>query len=234
MPHFPLKCEPLLVPKIWGGRRLQAVLGKRLPSRERIGEAWEVADIPEGLSRVADANGHAGTLRGLMEDHAEAVAPGNVNDRFPLLIKFLDASQNLSIQVHPGRRACEQLGPEAQSKEECWVVVHADPGASVLHGLRPGVGKIEIANAAGTASLPDLVRKVPIAPGDVLDVPAGTAHAISAGCVLMEVQQPSDTTYRLYDFDRQAQQDNDRPLHIEQALVALRTGNQGEPKIAVP
>lgn len=228
---YPLVCEPLFVPKVWGGRRLETVLGKRLPPGERIGESWEVADLPEGTSRIAAGQLQGWTLRDAMQEYAQDIAPDTDDGHFPLLVKFIDAEEALSVQVHPDEQACRELFPGARSKHECWLVVHAEPGAAILHGVKPGVTKSTLEAAAGDEGLLEHLRRVPVRAGDFIYIPAGTVHAILPPVVILEIQQPSDTTFRLYDHGRPAQPSKSRRLHVREGLEALRLNSDTPPKL---
>lgn len=229
----PLILEPILVPKPWGGKRLRA-LGKVPASRRtpavRYGESWEVADLPaDALSasergRTLVANGpHRGkSLRQLISESGPALlgstSPTPAGD-FPLLFKLLDTSEYLSIQVHPDEHYASRRSGWFP-KSESWYVLDAKPGANILKGFRPGVGPEDIREAAGTPALADLMQKIPVRRGDFHHLPAGTVHALGAGVTVAEVQTPSDTTFRLYDWT----EEYDRPtrrLQISRGIDAL-------------
>ncbi|MFC5381461.1 type I phosphomannose isomerase catalytic subunit [Aquipuribacter nitratireducens] len=230
MEHLaPLLLSPLLVPKPWGGRRLGA-LGRSLPDGVDVGESWDVVDldpadtvVPDSSSRVAHGPLAGATLHDLVREHRDALlgttapAPG---DRFPLLVKHLDAREPLSVQVHPPAAVLDEL-PGARLKCESWVVVAADPGAHLAVGLRPGTTPEQLAVAAGTPEVTRLLRWVPARVGEVHHVPPGTVHALGAGVVVAEPQTPSDTTYRLYDWSVETGR-TPRPLHTGEALACVR------------
>lgn len=230
MPDYPLLCEPLLVPKIWGGRRLETVLGKSLPPQRQIGESWEVADLPEGTSCIANGSLAGVSLRVAMERHGKDISPLLVRGRFPLLVKFIDARQNLSVQVHPDEQCCRTLYPNACSKDECWIVMHAHPGAWVYHGLQPGTTKATLEAALSDGTILDNLRRLPVQVGDVVRVPAGTLHSLPEGVMVLEFQQPSDTTFRLYDFEQNGYPDRHRPLHVAEALDVLHVQDRCPPR----
>ena len=228
-----LRFDPILVPKPWGGTRLVG-LGKSPPA-DRVpgtlyGESWEVADLPQGALSAADrgrtkvaAGPHRGkTLRRLIaEQGAELLGSALPTPAggFPLLFKLLDTSQHLSIQVHPDETRTA-LNPRWLPKTESWYVLDAQPGAAVLKGFRPGVDMETVRAAAGTPALAGLLRRVPVRRGDFHHLPAGTVHALGAGVTVAEVQTPSDTTFRLYDWA----EEYDRPprgLQIDRGLAAL-------------
>jgi mannose-6-phosphate isomerase len=227
----PLLCEPLLIPKIWGGRRLETVLGKCLPPRERIGESWEVADLPDAASAVTNGPLPGASLRELMLQYGFALAPAAEDGRFPLLVKFIDAEDDLSVQLHPDREACAQHFPEHRPKHEYWIVVDSPPGGCIVHGVRADVARSELASRIGDGELLECVRRIPVQPGDVIDVPPGTLHALSQGMMVLEIQEPSDATFRVYDYGRLGEDGQPRPLHIEEALQAATLRNDVPAKL---
>jgi mannose-6-phosphate isomerase len=220
IPPLPVVFEPIFKPKPWGGRRLETLLGKRLPPGEPIGEAWELADLPGNESRVRGGPLAGTTLselvrvwgRGLLGD-AE-LASGH----FPLLIKFLDACENLSVQVHPK----PGVGDPRDIKHEAWYVVAAEPGAQLYIGLQPGVRPDDVARAANAPAIVKLLRAWEVQAGQCYYLPSGTPHALGAGVVVAEVQTPSDVTYRLYDWGRVGLDGRPRELHIPPALANIR------------
>jgi mannose-6-phosphate isomerase len=216
----PLRFNSQLRPLIWGGRRLETVLGRALPEGEAIAESWELVDLPGAVS-VVDEGPHQGVpLDNLVsEQRASLLGLSRLSPRgrFPLLVKLLDAHRMLSVQVHPSEESVTALGDaEARPKTEAWFVLHAEPDARLLIGLRPGVGPAEVQEAIKGDGLPDLLVPHPAQAGDVFLIEAGTVHCLGSGVVLAEIQQPSDTTYRLYDWGR------GRQLHVEAALKSIR------------
>jgi mannose-6-phosphate isomerase len=230
---YPLLFEPILKEKVWGGRNL-ADLGKRLPPGALIGESWELADLPEAIAggRSIVANGaFAGQpLREAVAAAREPIMGGaepSAEGGFPLLLKFLDARENLSVQVHPDQAYVDRH-PEACLKSEAWVVVKADPGSVIYKGVKPNVTADAFARHITTGEVVDDLVAIAVAPGDCHYLPSGTCHALGAGIVVAEVQTPSDTTFRVYDWGR-----TDRQLHIEQALECIAFG-QGPPEVRPP
>lgn len=222
VPPMPLLFAPLFKVKPWGGRRLAELFHKPLPAGDPIGESWELVSLPENESRVC-----GGPLAG--RSLAELVALWGTdligqarshNGRFPLLIKFLDARENLSVQVHP--KPAGAGAPRPGVKHEMWYVIDAQPGAKLYIGLKPGVRPTDVARAAGTSEMADLLRTWPATPGACYALPSGTPHALGGGVVVTEVQTPSDVTYRLYDWDRVGLDGRPRALHLEQALANVR------------
>ncbi|MGD9496009.1 MAG: type I phosphomannose isomerase catalytic subunit [Armatimonadota bacterium] len=217
-----LRCRPEFKPKIWGGRRLHSVLGKKLPPGQKIGESWEVADIPEGTSAVANGPLEGWTLRELMQCRAPGLLRENHHERFPLLVKFIDVARDTSIQVHPDADACRRYFPDEHPKAETWIVVHAEPGAAVYHGLRADCSMADFVWAVRNNQAQSCLRRVPVSVGDVIHVAPGTVHALLAGVMVLEIQEPSDSTFRIDDLGRLGPDGRPRELHVEQALLALR------------
>ncbi len=220
-PLLPVVFEPLFKPKPWGGRRLAALLGKQLPAGERIGESWELASLPGNESRVRAGPLAGRTLRELVQLWgADLLGSAPLSDgRFPLLIKFLDACENLSVQVHPKPDA---RGGPSGVKHEAWYVIHAEPGAKLYIGLKPGVGPADVARVASTPAMVDVLRVWDARAGQCYYLPSGTLHALGAGVVVAEIQTPSDVTYRAYDWDRTDAAGQPRELHVAQALANIR------------
>lgn len=248
----PMILSPVLLEKVWGGRRLAAI-GKDLPEGKRIGESWELSDL--AATSASGAGGQAvrsviatGSFTGKSLNEAltsageeimgDACRAASARDRgFPLLVKFLDARENLSVQVHPSP-SFAATRPAAHLKTESWYIVDAEPGAKLYIGIRPGVTRTAFASAARANSpeLPSMLREVPARPGECHTLPSGTVHALGGGVVVAEVQTPSDTTFRLYDWGRAG-----RELHVADALrcvrfdddpVEARCGPDGEPTMA--
>jgi mannose-6-phosphate isomerase len=210
----PLKLSARLHPRIWGGRQL-ADYGKRLPSDEPYGEAWEVHD-----SALIEGGPYAGrTLGDLLAVHGTALVGQGFDpaEGFPLLVKLLDAQDWLSIQVHPDDEQARALEGDPRGKTEAWIVLEAAPGARLVIGVQPGTTRQELASAIRQGTLESLLVYVEARSGDVLYMPAGTIHAIGPGLTIYEVQQSSDITYRLYDWGRMGLDGQPRPLHIDKA-----------------
>ena len=217
----PLRFERHFVEKVWGGRSLESALGIALPEGRTIGETWEIVDRAAENSRVAAGEWAGRTLGELMGLHGRELlgrAPAGVGGRFPLLVKYIDPAENLSVQVHPGDDS-HGLIPGAEAKTEAWYIVAAKPSAKLYVGLRPDVTRERFAQVAAGPGVVDTLLAWDVRAGDCLLVPGGTVHAISAGVTILEVQQNSDTTYRLWDWGRAG-----RETHVEQALEVIRFG----------
>lgn len=234
MTIYPLVLEPILLEKIWGGRNMELLFGRSLPEGKKIGESWEVTDLPEGVSKVAVGPAAGKTIHDLVEEWGERLVGSAplVDGRFPLLIKFLDAEDVLSVQVHPDEEACEQLGGDARVKHEAWYVIEARNDAAIFAGLKPGVTKDEFAQAIEKGSVEQTLQRIPVRAGDCYYLPSGTVHALGAGVVVAEVQTPSDTTYRVFDWNRKGDDGKPRPLHVDEALVCIHFGE--EPPVQQP
>ncbi|MCB9915563.1 MAG: class I mannose-6-phosphate isomerase [Planctomycetes bacterium] len=220
----PLRFERVCLTKVWGGRRLEQVPGLALDVEGPVGETWELSDRAEHVSRVRGGEHQGRKLHELVRDHrAELMGAAGLteDDRFPLLVKYLSASQPLSVQVHPDDATAKRLHAGDSGKDEAWYVLDAEPGALVYLGLRSDVDASAFAAVAGGEGVVDALQPWRVRAGDVIDVPAGTLHAIGAGVTLLEVQQSSDLTYRLYDWGRLGLDGKPRAMHVEQALLAI-------------
>lgn len=220
----PLTFEPLFKARLWGGRRLEELYGKALPEGTAVGESWELVDRPDDQSVVDSGPFEGRTINDLWQtcrrDVFGAAGVACSADRFPLIVKLLDARETLSLQVHPTDATARRHG--GAPKSEVWCVAAADRDAVLFAGLRAGVTRerLEAAVASGRDPLP-LVHAIPTAPNVGLFVPAGRIHAIGAGNVVLEVSQNSDTTFRVYDFDRRDGDGRKRPLHVDESLSCI-------------
>ena len=219
----PLRFEPILKRLIWGGRRLGTVLGKSLGDHDDYAESWEISDHHDDVSVVCEGALAGQNLRALVHESArELLGPAaGTRAQFPLLVKFIDAHQNLSVQVHPD----DVLGPKLagdNGKTEAWVILDAEPGALIYAGLKPGVARDEFAAALEAGKVEPLLHRFEAKAGDCVLIAAGTLHAIGAGVLLVEVQQMSDATFRVYDWGRVAPDGRPRKLHLTEALEATK------------
>lgn len=228
MRMYPLISVPVFKQRIWGGQTLRAVFGKDLPAGERIGESWEVADLPQGQSTIANGEFQGRTLAWVVGRYPEEVAGRRgFPTPFPLLIKLLDAQDILSVQVHPDPATCRRMSRGAP-KTECWYIIEAEPGAYIYKGLKQGVTKEAFARAIAAGTTAELLEKVPVEAGQCHFLPAGTAHSIGAGLLIAEIQTPSDTTYRVFDWNRADEAGRPRELHIEEALESIHFDTSGD------
>ena len=207
--------------RVWGGNHLDALYGKPIPPGKIIGESWELSDRPDAQSIVDSGEFDGWTLRQLLEKYPREML-GKLPDRarFPLLVKYVDAGDKLSVQVHPDDDGAKQFND--LGKSECWVVVHAEPGAQIVRGLKPGTTREDFARAVEENRVEELLHYFEPQTGDVIALPPGTVHAIGAGLVVAEVQQNSDVTLRIYDYNRMGLDGKPRALHIKEALEAIR------------
>lgn len=218
----PLLLTPIYRRYLWGGRRFATSLGRPLPPGDDFAESWELVDRGADQSVVA-AGPLAGTTLGELvrkqgRDLLGRHAPQTV---FPLLFKFLDACRDLSVQVHPDDARAAKLSPPDLGKTEAWYVVDAAPGSRIYAGLRPGIDHASLAAALRAGRCEDVMHSFEPRPGDCVFIPAGTIHAIGAGLVVAEIQESSDVTYRLYDWNRVGADGKSRPLHIDAGLEAV-------------
>ncbi|OGG50206.1 MAG: hypothetical protein A3F84_26260 [Candidatus Handelsmanbacteria bacterium RIFCSPLOWO2_12_FULL_64_10] len=224
----PLKLTPLHVEKPWGGRALSRLFGRTLSEGACIGESWEVSDRPEAQSLVAEGPQKGRALEDLRRTFGEAligtlasaVSPG----RFPLLIKWIDARELLSVQVHPDDGAARALGEPDPGKTEAWIVADAEPGARMVYGLRERMTGEAVRAAAAAGGIEPHLGWVAAQPGDCFMVPPGAVHALGAGIVVYEVQQNSNITYRLWDWGRTGADGRPRDLHLDRAASVLDGG----------
>jgi mannose-6-phosphate isomerase len=226
-----LQFRPIYQERVWGGRGLESFLGRKLPGSTPIGESWELVDRVEAQS-LAERGPWAGkSLRELMAIHgAELMGPGWPKERpFPILVKWLDCRERLSLQVHPPASIATKLGGEP--KTENWYIAHAEPGAAVLAGLKPGVDSVAFRAALKDNSAETLVHRLSTVAGDSLLIRSGVMHAIDGGNIILEIQQNSDTTYRVYDWGRVGLDGKPRAMHVEQSMASLEANTAGTPQL---
>jgi mannose-6-phosphate isomerase len=221
---YPLKFKPILMDKIWGGTKLNTLLGKPMGRLPNIGESWELSGVEGQVSLVENGFLKGNNLNELIEIYMDDLVGERVYNRFgnefPLLVKFIDAAQALSIQVHPGDELAAARH-QGFGKTEMWYVMQADAGSYLISGFQQEVSPEAYVQSVANNTLESLLAKHPVEAGDVFFMPAGRVHAIGAGIMLAEIQQTSDITYRIYDFDRRDHQGNARELHTELAMEAI-------------
>ncbi len=228
---YPLIFQPIFKDRIWGGRELERLYHKKIPTGKPIGEAWEISDRPGDASVIANGPLAGKDLRWLMENHATEVlgdAKPATAGRFPLLCKILDAREKLSLQVHPP--ASNAAAMNGEPKTEMWFIADATPDASLYVGLKRGVTRAEFEKKIADGSVADCFHRIPVRGGDAMFLPSGRVHAIGDGLVIFEIQQNSDTTYRVFDWNRIGLDGKPRELHIPQSLASIDF-NDFEPKL---
>jgi len=223
MSNHPITFQPIFMERPWGGRRLETSFHFSLPPEKKIGELWAIVDRAEAQS-VVEAGALAGkTLHELWSDHREeifgAAHLSHSSARFPLLCKLLDAEETLSLQVHPPEAVAKRLGGEA--KTECWYVLEADPGATIDVGLRRGVTREKFETTLHEGSVETTLHRIPVHAGESMFIPSGRLHALGKGIMVAEIQQNSDTTYRVFDWNRTGLDGKPRQLHIAESLASI-------------
>ncbi|MHC4879483.1 MAG: type I phosphomannose isomerase catalytic subunit [Planctomycetota bacterium] len=215
----PLSFQPLLKRIRWGGTRLGAILDKPVGVEADYAESWELSDYGNDQSVVADGEWQGLTLNDLIRDHNHELFGRHAGfHQFPLLLKFLDCSDILSVQVHPDDSQAKQLHPDARGKTEAWIVIDCHPGSRVFAGLKNGVTRTDLEQHLSDGTVEGCLHSILVKPGDCIFIPAGTVHAIGGGILMAEVQQTSNITFRLHDWGRLGADGEPRELHIEQSL----------------
>ena len=219
----PLKFTPIFKEKIWGGRRFASELNKTLPPNTAIGESWELSEVEGSVSIVSNGSFAGKSLSELIQMDAPALLGQEVLEQygnsFPLLVKFLDASKDLSVQVHPNDRQAAPFG--AKGKTEMWYALEGDGSSNIINGMNCDCLKEDLVSCIENQTLTQCLRYEAVKRGDVFFIPPGRIHALNAGNLVAEIQQTSDITYRLYDYNRKDAQGHTRELHIEQGLAVL-------------
>lgn len=220
--NHPLRFESVFRRYLWGGRRLATMLGKALGEGDDYAESWEIVDHGDDQSVVLAGAAQGLSLRELVAGHTDALFGRHApQQQFPLLFKFLDCNRTLSVQVHPNDAQGAKLDPPDLGKTEAWLVLAADPGSKIYAGLKPGVTREQLAAALDAGECEECLHQFEPEVGQCVFIEAGTVHALGAGLVIAEIQQASDTTFRLFDFNRVDAEGNPRPLHIEQSLATI-------------
>lgn len=221
MSLYPLKLKPIFKERIWGGTRLATRFAKALPPRTQIGESWELVDLPQDKSIVANGTLAGHSIAKLIDRYGDRITgTKSFPSPFPVLIKLLDAHDVLSVQVHPDEDACRRMG-RGDPKTECWYIIDAEPGSTIYRGLKAGVTREDLKAAIAQGAVADLLINISVESGQCYFLPAGTLHAIGPGLLIAEIQLPSDTTYRVFDWNRVDAEGEGRELHIEASLECI-------------
>ncbi len=230
---YPIKFNPILFEKIWGGNKLKTILNKSISS-DKTGESWEISSVENEVSVVANGFLKENTLTELIEIYLSDLLGERVyqkyGEEFPLLIKFIDAHDDLSVQVHPPDEVARERH-HAYGKTEMWYIVDAEPNAYIYLGFNENISKEDFAERIDNDTLIDVLNKIPAQKGDVFFVPAGQIHAIGKGILLAEIQQTSDITYRVFDWNRTDAQGKPRQLHIDEAIDVINYQKLEQPKV---
>ena len=220
---YPFKFNPVYKDYLWGGRNLEKI-GKTLPAG-KIAESWEIASHPDGMSIIANGEFEGMSLFEVVRKYGKEIIgtalPKDEALKFPLLVKLIDANDKLSVQVHPDDRYARIHENGEWGKSEAWYIISATPGAKLIYDVLPGINKDSFTQAVKERKVESCLKQIEVEPGDVINIPAGLIHAIGEGIVLAEIQQNSNATYRLYDYDRIDKNGNKRPLHIEKAIDVI-------------
>ena len=226
--HY-IKFEPIYQERVWGGRNLESFLGRELPKDQVIGESWEIVDRADAQSMTSNGR----LLRDLIEADPHGIMGANwPSDRpFPILVKWLDCQEKLSLQVHPPASIAPSLGGEP--KTENWYIASAEPHATLMAGLKKGITRNDFESNLQSNTLEPLIHTIPVKTGESIFIPSGRIHAIGAGNLILEIQQNSDTTYRVYDWDRVGLDGNPRQLHTQESLKSTNF-NDFEPETIQP
>ncbi|MDA0576900.1 MAG: class I mannose-6-phosphate isomerase [Verrucomicrobia bacterium] len=225
---YPLLFNPIYKNYIWGGERIRTKYARQ-HSLNTCAESWELSDRPEGLSIISNGHLVGVSLSEIVRlRRKDVLGPAFPVGPFPLLIKILDARARLSVQVHPDNATAARFGGEP--KTEMWVVLDAEPGSRLYAGLRPGASRETMQEAVAAGTVEQLLQVIPVSAGNAVYIPGGRVHAIGEGCLIFEVQQNSNTTYRLFDWNRVDHDGKARDLHIDKACQVIRWDDQADPR----
>lgn len=226
---YPLRFDPLLKIRVWGGERLSRLYDQKIS--EPIGESWEVCDHEKDISCIANGPARGRTLRELFAEDRSALVGSAYDpfrpDRFPLMLKLLDAKQDLSVQVHPDDRYADLQKPGELGKTEAWYILACEEGACIYRGLKKGTTRDDLRRAMESGTVDRVLKRISVNPGEVYYLPAGMVHALGAGVEIAEIQQNSDTTYRLFDWNRTGLDGLPRPLHLDDGLAVTAFDSTG-------
>lgn len=220
---YPLMFEPVYAPRMWGGTMMSGILGRPLEDvKEIIGESWEISDRDDAQSTVMNGELAGTNIRELVEFYGkDLIGRDFKGGKFPLLVKIIDAGKRLSLQVHPDEGACQKLGGDAEPKTEMWYIIAASKGAKIMAGLRANATKMRFLSTMNSSQVEECLQTFDSVPGDAFFIKAGRVHAIGAGNLLLEIQQNSDTTYRVSDWGRVDSNGQSRELHVDKALQCI-------------
>ena len=228
---YPIKTSPVFKQYIWGGNSLKKKYNKSVPF-DTAAESWEVSCHSDGLSLVAEGEYEGMTLKEVLFSHKREMLGREDVEVFPLLVKLLDAKECLSVQVHPDNEFAAKYENGELGKTEMWYVVDAKPGANLVYGLKEGTDAQMLKESIENGTLEEHLNYVPVKKGDSFFIPSGTIHAIRDGIIIAEIQQSSNTTYRVYDYNRVDKDGNKRPLHVEKAVMATDFSAKAMPRDA--
>ncbi|HCN84330.1 MAG TPA: mannose-6-phosphate isomerase [Sphingobacteriaceae bacterium] len=221
---YPLKFIPIFKDKIWGGNKIKTILNKDFSPLPNCGETWEISGVKSDVSVIENGHLKGKTLSSVLEEYKDSLVGKNIYERFgnefPLLVKFIDANDDLSIQVHPNDELAKKRH-NSFGKTEMWYIIQADPGSTLISGFNQKLDEKIYLEKLHSGHLTNILNKEKAEAGDVFFLPAGRVHTIGKGLLLAEIQQTSDITYRIYDFDRRDANGNTRELHTEEALAAI-------------
>ena len=230
----PFLLQPAGKDYLWGGNRLHTLFGKQLPLHP-LAETWECSTHPDGCSIVASGVDKGKSLAEVLQQHPEFLgAKTSATGDLPVLVKLIDAAKDLSVQVHPDDAYAQQYEHEPNGKTEMWYILEAEPGASLIYGFSKPMQPEQLDTCLKENTILSYLQKIPVKKGDVFLIPAGTVHAIGAGIVLAEIQQSSNLTYRLYDYNRTDATGKKRPLHIKKAKAVIQFSANQPPQTKQP
>ncbi len=233
MKVYPIKFKPIHKERIWGGAALVEKYNKPFPADLKIGESWEISDRRDSMSVVENGEYEGMSLTELVDRFKDGFLGNIETDRFPVLVKVIDAGDVLSVQVHPDDAFARKNENGSSGKTEMWYIIEAEPGAKITAALKKKTDRDEFKKALEGKKLPELLNTFPVKPGDVIFIPSGRVHAIGAGIVLLEIQQNADVTYRVYDWDRAGFDGKPRELHVEKALRVIDFNDSKDPVVPV-
>jgi mannose-6-phosphate isomerase len=230
---YPLLFEPIYKERIWGGTQMTEVLHRDVPKfSDPVGEAWEIVDREDEQSVVSNGALKGTTIHQLIEFYGKSLLGSKFSGgRFPLLVKLIDAEQRLSLQVHPDEQACARLGGGAEPKTEMWYIISATRRATIMAGMNPRSTRQQLVETLNSPEVENHLQVYPSQPGDAYFITSGTLHAIGEGNLLLEIQQNSDTTYRVSDWGRVDSNGNPRELHVEKAMESINFTNRTSPRV---